>query len=181
MFQRTESESAGDARLMYMLDNVSRWLQFAEAKNGVALTASGGALFAIIGIILPSPTTSQWKLPLTVLAIGLVVVIVLSLLSFLPQISIKKKVNERGGQQEKTPTNLLFYGHIHLFSFSGYKEKVQKLLRLETPLNDWQSDLVEQIWINSRIAYCKYAFFNGSLMAILIIVIVAVCCFMRWY
>lgn len=184
MFQRTGSETEVDARLIYMSDNVNRWLQFAEAKNGVALTASGGALFAILGISCSGETGDKWRLPLAVLAMGLVVVMGLSLLSFWPKLVIENDTSKREHQREQAHTtgfNLLFYGHIRLFSLPAYQKQIQLLLRLDHPLNEWQSALVGQVWTNARIAYRKYAFFNGALVAILVSFVIAVDCFLRWY
>lgn len=189
---RTDSGTEIDARLMYMFDNVSRWLQFAEAKNGVALTASGGLLVAILGLHWSKEAKGQWHLSLTLLTAGLVVVIGLSLLSFWSKLFIQnthltafleKVIYERlhNHQREKIKAmeiNLLFYGHIRLFSLPCYQKRIQLLLGLDKPLNQWQSALVEQIWINSRITYRKYVYFNISLLTVFATFIAAVVCFL---
>jgi len=181
-----------DGRLEYLFDNVNRWLQFAEAKNGVTLTASGAALFGVFHVIY-SLKVPPLHPALTVMAFGLIAVILSSLLSFWSKLFIGQTFAEKfydkligqrvlTGARSRVPIemrSLMFYGHIRLFECSEYQQTLARFLGQKSPLTAWQKTLAEQIWVNSRIAYRKYTLFNVSIdlvfLAILASVLVFIC------
>lgn len=153
------NEGEIDSRLQYMMDNVSRWLQFAEAKNGIALTASGGLLFAILGTIY-SKNVMQFHAAFTVLAIGLFLTVVWSLVSLMAKTTIALSHPTDLSVTEATSLSLIFFGEVRMLAQADYVVRLEKQLGQMT---EWQKQLADQIWQNSRIAYAKYWFFNGSL------------------
>lgn len=173
-----------DGRLEYLFDNVNRWLQFAEAKNGVALTASSAALFGVLRVIY-SPNVLRLHPALTVMAFGLIAVILSALISFWSKLVIGQTSVERWcakwiGQgmleraRKAVPTetrNLMFYGHIRLFECTKYQQRLVSFLGQESQLTDWQTAIAEQIWVNSRIAYRKYTLFNISIVVLFLMIL----------
>lgn len=127
-----------------IFSNVNSWLNFAEAKHA----ANIALVVACLDMIISAGT-------INVLTCSICILLICSggcsLFSFYP------KLNEGG--------NLLYFEKIKSYSKQDYLEEVKNtyLQNSTDDLDDYLSDLADEIVINSRITSRKYKFFQWVL------------------
>lgn len=144
---------------------VNDWLKFAEAKNAVAVTVIGVALWPSIRVIASNGTGCYLKTYLAVLILFFSGGFIVSLLSFLPVLNYRWIVPASNSVPNK---NLLYFGHLSTLSknqlLNAYMHATQSK---EADVIEIHGMYAEQIIINSRIALAKYAMFECTIKIIL--------------
>jgi len=145
-----------EQKLWHILENVNRWLEYAERKNAILLSFIGAQL-TIGKIFIESP--SRWILAASVL---LGICFVLTLLSFFPKTIIPEFVRYFAKSAPRETDNLLFYGDISNYSVNLYTKKLEKYFGEDIRTNRYLEDICTQIVVNSQIANNKYRMFKAS-------------------
>lgn len=152
------SEGIAASRLQWVLQTVSDWLRFPEAKNGALIIADGAALVGLLAAwpVTDEPMLQRWYfLPLGFL---LALATVVSLVSFFPRTTIPRLLPEGPPDPD---VSLVFFGHIRNFSPKYYLRAWAARAGNEfDPTDAWQLDLAGQIVANSRIAAWKFDCFR---------------------
>lgn len=155
-------------KLKEILDDVNKWLAFAETKNGAMIALNGALLAGLVNIMLNKDFNeyfSIWvKVPLYISSLCAVLAIIFSLISFLPQLS---------GFKENEPCSggnciLNFYGDIAKYkSANQYIKDIYKQYydvdKEENQLSKIELDYAKELIINSCITVKKYRWFRLSL------------------
>lgn len=140
--------------------DVTEWLKFAEAKNGILLTVTGVLLFGFLKL---SPSEIEWlkQLKNTILLSSwlLIINMLIILYSFVPRLNIR---NREKKAIMINNINLLFYKDIFYLKKEEYIEQLEKKYNIEISSDKkmFIYDQVEQILSLAQIAVIKYKFFT---------------------
>lgn len=151
-------------RLKFIFDNVNNWLKFAESKNAALLVANSAFIFQVFRILIDDENINKFVYFYLVICIVLAAISAcLCLLSFVPKISIPSISTGEYVQEENA--NLIFYGHIAMFTPNKYWEalRTQNIISEEYAQDKFLAAIANQIVINSKIALTKYIFFRIAL------------------
>lgn len=158
-----------EAKLKEIVDDVNKWLAFAETKNG-AMIALNGAILAGLANVLFNKDFNQYfnilvKIPLYISVLCTIAAIVILLISFLPQLAVFKGMDvscEEGnvliyyGDIAKYKSEKQYIKHIYKYYFNTDKN--------ENELSNMEIDYGKEIIINSRIAVKKLKWFKLALI-----------------
>jgi len=139
--------------LKYIFANINEWLKFAEAKHGGLIILNAGL---VVGI-LSSYTNIQNFIYKPIILIGIIcfgISVFLSIISQFPvtqNIFINKKIIQN--------PNLYFFGHLSHFDTQSFVEEFKKVDTVFSP-SKLDTDLINQILVNARIAKAKFIFFK---------------------
>ncbi len=139
--------------LKYIFANINEWLKFAEAKHGGLIVLNAGL---IVGI-LSSYSNIQNCIFKPTLLLGIVCFGVSIFLSIISQFPVTQNLfyNKKSIQNP----NLYFFGHLcHLDNLTFIDEFKQGDPTF-TP-SHFDSNLINQILVNARIAQAKFGFFK---------------------
>jgi hypothetical protein len=157
-----------EARLIDLLDRVSDWLKFAEAKNTAAVGLSSTALGVIVTFLLAGPPVPALAgAGLAVGALALMGSLMLAVASFLPSTNLEKHLlGER--EQPAATDNLLFYGHLARYEPRGLARAIAEhyveLVGDDAAPTKFAIDIAGQVVTNARITVRKLALFKYSLL-----------------
>lgn len=156
-----------------IFENVNRWLQFAEAKNGALIGINGIFLFKSIDFFIDIITG---KLTGSILLSGLTTLIfligiLLALKSFFPNDSVYQDEDDNLEiLDENEESILIFYNDIYKFKSSKkylmtiYKYYYNSNIQVED-LRKIEVDYAKEILINSRITSYKNKIFKLALIS----------------
>jgi hypothetical protein len=151
-------------RLHMLLVMVNDWLRFAEAKNAILLPFVGGGTGILVSH-LSSATTPSTRLLLAIIFTSLLGASLVTLLSFMPQIDIKKVVERQIDLQ--LDHNLFYYGHLALYNAEELTRALSERLA-QSEISRDSVDLAEQVVINARIALRKHNMFTLAIRIVLV-------------
>lgn len=155
-------------KLKEILDDVNKWLAFAETKNGAMIALNGALLAGLVNVMLNKDFNGYFgicvKIPLYISSLCAVLAITFSLISFLPQLSVFKE-NEPCSEGDCI---LNFYGDIAKYkSANQYIRDIYKQYydfdTEENQLSKMELDYGKELIINSCITVKKYRWFRLSL------------------
>lgn len=131
---------------------VNQWINHADAKAGAILAAIGvffGFIISNLKVIAGFISTSNWWLLFSCISIILLVAATcFALRGVMPRL----KVDE--------PSSVIYFNHIAQFAHADYKERATSMLGGS---NKMQSELIDQIWANSRVVQKKYFYVGYSI------------------
>lgn len=158
---RVSSSDPVDSKLNGILQMVVDWLKFAETKNGGALGLGSGAFAIVLGYLQSSSFGTATTTLLTLGAVGFLMTVVVSIVSFSPRTDLLRLRAQRNGDPHPSD-NLFFFGHIAKYSS---RELIESLVERYMPDHDLEMkqvylDLAAQITINARITLWKLRMFN---------------------
>ncbi|MBD2491695.1 Pycsar system effector family protein [Aulosira sp. FACHB-615] len=165
------------SKLIAIFQNVNDWLKFAEAKNGILLAFSGAAITATITILGTTQSIpNSLKIGLFLTTILLCLCSLICSLSFLPKTNLERvlPLNRKPSQND----NLWFYGSLQKYTPRELLEALdQHYFKIGSNIIDEKKyiDIVEQITINSRIAFLKYQVFTYALYLLIASILVIPC------
>lgn len=146
---------------------VNEWLRFGEAKNAALIAFNGALSLGLFDKVLDQASMNiylNWYIwciicfSLSSLIIGII--------SFLPATRIKFHLSS---QQTSKVDNLLFFGHISKYESQEYlKVFAKKIGNNSYQINEFDSDISNQLITNSKIALKKFNFFKVSVWVCLI-------------
>ena len=147
-----------EERLWRILDNVNRWLEYAERKNAILLTFIGLQL-TFFKIFIGSP---NFWLIIALILLGICFFIIL--FSFFPKTSIPYWIYSWSNpiSSPRVTDNLIFYGDISKYSLQDYIEKLEKYFDEQISTHNHLNDICSQILINSQLAKRKYNMFKAA-------------------
>ncbi len=147
-----------EQRLWNILENVNRWLEYAERKNAILLAFIGVQL-TVGNIFIKSP--NKWLLAA---CIFLGICFMITLFSFFPRTVIPEWIQYwvNSSSLSKETDNLLFYADISKYSVAKYVEKLEKYFGEDIRTHHYLEDICAQIVINSQIAKTKYNMFKAA-------------------
>lgn len=147
-----------EERLKHVLENVNEWLRFAENKNAALVAFNSAVGFGVVAIRNETEGLPKWAGSyLIVVALLLLLGIIASLLSFLPQLRLpwffaRSRIDARD--------SLLYFGHIARFTpdtyIDAFAQATNKRTKERAPIEKLYA---EQIVMNSQIALYKYRWF----------------------
>ncbi|WP_114393238.1 Pycsar system effector family protein [Oleisolibacter albus] len=158
--------------LTAQLARVIDFLKFAEAKNGAMLAFCSAWLVAVSKAVTDDHTQAFVIIPLLLTVPPVLLVAVLTLISFLPRLPFRARRPVPG-----RPCDLLFFADVLHLNAADYSLLLRQRYYPEEGRfcrDEYFDDLVAQITANSRIAYHKYRMFNRSAMILIATVAVAV-------
>lgn len=169
-------------KLEYVLDNVNDWLKFAEAKNGTLLALNSVFSFGMIRVILTESLKGVFFYCLVACATCSLLSGLVCLLSFLPRLDFRRsKITLIVPETQKL--NVMYFGDIAKLSKSN--DYLQYLLRQKIVTDEVKSDLfaldlIDQIFINSKIAKSKYGYFVISVIFTVIFILLILVLMYLW-
>ncbi len=165
-----------ETSLYNLMNTVSDWLKYAEAKNAGLATVSGAAAAAIMGFLgSASDVPKEWFIGLVVAASCFWLSTVAALISFLPRLSPL----ERALQKQSKPSNddnLYFFGDLKKYSPEQLLDALVSKYGLAGVSGSRSAlDLAAQVTVNSQIASSKFRWFSvGASFAFLASITLAV-------
>jgi hypothetical protein len=146
-------------KLEFIFQNTNEWLKFAETKNGILL----GIIITTSAFLIENKTNLKNNL-----GVCLFISLIISLLSFFPQNTIKffnLVFMLKSYLSKNKEKNLLYFQDIINFTKEQYLIKILNKYFSSDEINDnYALDLTEEIIINSRICYIKLFCFKISLL-----------------
>ena len=132
---------------------VNNWISHADAKAAAVLAAVGvfaGFLVTNMEKIVPFIHQSPWYIITSSLLVCILLAasVLLAFLGLLPRL----KVGE--------PKSLIYFNHISQHTVVDYQNLIAPALRNPTKLD---SELVYQIWANSKVSTKKFYFVGGAI------------------
>jgi hypothetical protein len=167
-------------KLVFIFQNVNEWLKFAEAKNAALLAFSGAGMTATLTVLATGqnvPKSIQVGLLLSTISLG--VCTLTCAMSFLPKTDLEKLLwvrNRSSGRPTPQPStdNLYFYGDLRKYNDATLLDELNRSY-FNSALSNYYvkeySDLVNQILINSDIAFSKLTFFRRGVYALIVAVL----------
>ena len=142
-----------NSELKYIFANVNDWLKFAEAKHGGIIVLNAGL---VVGILSSYTNIQNFIFKLTIL-IGIVCFGISVFLSIISQFPVTQNIfyNKKTIQ---TP-NLYFFGHLSHFDNQTFIDEFKNIDTSFSP-SKFDTDLINQILVNARIAQAKFGFFK---------------------
>lgn len=156
-----------DERLYRLLQLVIDWLKFAEAKNVAMVGFASSAIAVLLGFLAATNELLPFAaaILLAVGGLGLLLALLVSLASFMPQTNVKPEVNSQSPTSHKS-ANLFYFGHIAAYEPPVLvEEMIRRNLRGKSvQVDDGHIDLAEQVVINARITLRKLRLFTLSVV-----------------
>src|SRR3712207_5154018 len=156
-----------DERLYRLLQLVNDWLKFAEAKNVGMVGFASGAIAVLLGFLTANnkPLSAIAAVALAGGGLGLVLALLVSLASFLPQTRMER-VTPRPRGPEQSDDNLYYFGHLALYEPRALvEEMIRRHLRGDVmPVEAGHLELAAQVVINARITIRKLRLFTLSVV-----------------
>lgn len=156
-----KNQTAMDQQLWKIFENINRWLEYSERKNGLMLTFIGAQLVFVKLLTGQTDAVSHWLVACASL-LGLAFLLIL--ISLYPKTSIPKWLYFLSEDSEK-PTdadNLLFYGDIAKHSQAEYIKRLERDFHLTISGNKYCEDLCAQILVNSQVTKGKFKIFKQT-------------------
>lgn len=161
-----------ETKLLRIFDLVNDWLRFAEAKNGALLAFCSAAIFGLLKfpgdwvVITPS-----FKAGLAVVVVFLLLAILISIWSFLPQTTRLEIILWPAADERKETDNLIFFGDICKYSAEDLFDRLCD--RYSAPnehshqQRQYLQDLANQVVVNSKITMRKFRLFQRAIGLVL--------------
>jgi len=155
-----------------IFENVNRWLQFAEAKNGALIGINGVFLFKSVDFLFDiiNGKLNGSKVLVTSSLLIFSVAMIIALKSFLPNTGVfeDKEVNEEIQNINENNMVLIFFEDICKYESSKlYLKDIYQYFFYneitEENLSRRELDYAKEILINSRIASYKYKLFKRAI------------------
>jgi hypothetical protein len=142
--------------LKYIFANINELLRFAEAKHGGLIILNSGFCIGLLS----SYSTVQHVFNKPAIIIGLIAFGISVFLSLVAQFPITQ--NTFFKKKNISNPNLYFYGHL---SNIDDKEFISSFKQIDNYFNltKFDTDLINQILVNSRITNSKFIFFKFSI------------------
>ncbi len=139
--------------LKYIFANINDWLKFAEAKHGGLIVLNAGL---VVGILSSYSNIQNFVFKPTIL-IGIICFGISVFLSIISQFPVTQNIfyNKKTVQNP----NLYFFGHLSHFDNQTFIDQFKKVDTSFTP-SKFDTDLINQILVNARIAQSKFEFFK---------------------
>ena len=150
-------------KLWRIFENVNKWLEYSERKNGVALVFIGVQLT----ILKVSSEEADCWMQAALVALGLC--FFSTLLSFFPvtRISFLSRFCSNSWKKPSDKDNLLFFGHIMKYSHKAYLNAIGKYFKVDIQGQKILEDLCAQIVENSKITSRKFNIFKVTVCLML--------------
>ena len=164
----TEDKPPTEELLWKVFDNVNRWLDFAEKKNGVILFGWG-----LIGVLFSEKLRDRLGFTCLVQCLSSAAVIIFfvawlyALFSFLPRTKIDYALVLLGNESKKPNPpgdNLLFFGDIAKYDRDSYLAALQDEYGTKSRSDRTAGDLCSQAIQNANIALRKYRCFTRAMV-----------------
>ena len=139
--------------LKYIFSNINEWLKFAEVKHGGLIVLNAGL---VIGI-LSSYSSIQAFVYKPAVLIGVICFGISVFLSIISQFPVTQNIFYN--KKEIHNPNLYFFGHLSHFDNQSFIEELQKV-DTNFAATKMDSDLINQILVNARIADEKFSIFK---------------------
>lgn len=168
-------------KLISILQIVTDWLKFAEAKNAVLLAFSGAGITAIVTYL-----SAAVKVPNS-LRVGLLIALsflcissLICSLSFLPKTDIEsfillKKPAMHSKNYLKDTDNFYFFNDLKNYNSDDLLDSINRLYfenKIQKPYKKEYLDIASQITINSEIASTKFMFFRLALWLLIFSILI---------
>lgn len=142
-----------NSELKYIFANVNDWLKFAEAKHGGLIVLNAGL---VVGILSSYSNIQSFIYKPTIL-IGIICFGISVFLSIISQFPVTQNIfyNKKTVQNP----NLYFFGHLSHFDSQTLIDEYKKVETGFAP-SKLDTDLINQILVNARIARAKFGFFK---------------------
>jgi len=151
-----------ETKLFALLGMVNDWLKFAETKNGVVLTASGGALALLLNRVdgASSISTMTWVLGGTG-GSCLLLSLLSGLLSFFPR-TTAPRLPKRSAGAAADVDNLYYFGHLARYDAPLLAREINRryLNAPDDAIGEAALALATQVVINARITLWKLNLFS---------------------
>jgi len=150
-----------DEKLKDIFTNINDWLKYAEAKSAT-LIAGNGVLVLGFSRAIPSPEVNGFILVYLMTCILLCVFsLSICLLSIIPALNMPWD-SKPSGVSEKD--NVLYFEDIAKYTPNAYLKRVAKSFDANIDgFTGFQTDLANQIIVNSVIAHRKYNYFKVAI------------------
>lgn len=139
--------------LKYIFSNINEWLKFAEAKHGGLVVLNAGL---VVGILSSYTSIQAFIFKPTVL-IGVICFGISVFLSIISQFPITQNIFYN--KKEIQNPNLYFFGHLSHFDNQTFIDELKKV-DSNFSLTKLDTDLINQILVNARIAQAKFGYFK---------------------
>jgi hypothetical protein len=149
MNQNMEAKS----ELKYIFANVNEWLKFAEAKHGGLVVLNAGL---VVGI-LSSYSNIQNFTNKTTLLIGMICFGISVFISIISQFPVTQ--NLFYNKKDIAKPNLYFFGNLSCLDNNSFIAEYQRT-DIEFKPTKFDTDLINQILVNSRITQSKFTLFK---------------------
>ena len=147
-------------------ENVNNWLRFAEAKNGVLVTAAGFAFWGIVRISLTAEISVLEAAYLFQLCLGVLLALISGVLSFLP---VTKYSFLIPSNEISESDNLLYFGDLAKYDANRLISELRCREIHDENVNVHLSRMyAEQIIANSRITLTKLKIFTWGFRFLLV-------------
>ncbi len=139
--------------LKYIFSNVNDWLKFAEAKHGGLIVLNAGL---VVGILSSYTNIQNFIFKPTIL-IGIICFGISVFLSIISQFPVTQNLfyNKKTVQNP----NLYFFGHLSQLDSQSFIDEYKTVDAGFAP-SKFDTDLINQILINSIIAQAKFGYFK---------------------
>jgi len=141
------------SELKYIFANINEWLKFAEAKHGGLVVLNAGL---VVGI-LSSYTNIQNFIYKPIILIGIICFGISVFISIISQFPVTQNIFYN--KKSISNPNLYFFGHLAHFETQTFVDEMKKV-DANFSLTKLDTDLVNQILVNSRITQAKFTFFK---------------------
>lgn len=165
-----------DDKLEYIFKNVNEWLKFIETKNAGVLTLSVALIVCALQFLKGAKEYEEFVPIIIYFLLVFICTLFMSMYSLVAKMTYTLNA-DKNREKYKKNCNLLFYGNLAKFTvdnlliemYDRYNNSTKKV-----GYTIYQSDLANQIIINSCIAVKKGAIFNFSIKFLLINVIIGI-------
>jgi hypothetical protein len=151
--QNNKWNMGANSELKYIFANVNDWLKFAEAKHGGLIVLNAGL---IIGILSSYSNIQNFIFKPAVL-IGVISFGISVFLSIISQFPVTQNILYR--RMTIQNPNLYFFIHLSNIDNNTFLDEFKKVEKDFNP-SKFDSDLINQILVNARIAQSKFSFFK---------------------
>lgn len=141
------------SELKYIFANINEWLKFAEAKHGGLIILNSGL---VVGILSSYTNIQNFIFKPTIL-IGIICFGISVFLSIISQFPVTQNIFYN--KKTISNPNLYFFGHLSHFDNQTFIVEYKKIDTSFTP-SKFDTDLINQILVNARIAQAKFGFFK---------------------
>lgn len=153
-------------QLKYIFSNVNYWLNFAELKHAALITFNSALLYKGIEMS-KANSNKEMLLALILYLLFPIIALIISILSYSPNINSYKQKQELSNNEIKK-INGLFYGDIVKLTNEQYARKIYSDCGCEEEINKLDIQYAEEIIVNSQITLEKYKKFKLALRMTLI-------------
>jgi len=145
-----------ESELKYIFANINDWVKFAEAKHGGFLVFNVGL---IIGVLSSHSNIYNFIFKPAML-IGIIcfgISVIMSIISLFP---VTQNIFNNKKKIIQSP-NLYFFGHLSRLDNQSFIDEYKMIDTNFTP-SKFDTDLINQILVNARVAQSKFMFFKIS-------------------